>query len=96
MKNRELYQQKVQAQLDEWRADFDKFKAKASDASADSQLDINRNLKSLEAKIEEGRKKLSEISDFGEETWDSASENVRSGWESVKSGANDAIARLKR
>lgn len=96
MQNRELYQQKAQAQLDEWRADFDKLKAKMSDASADRQLDINRNLNILERKIEEGREKLSDISQFGEDSWETASANVRSAWDSVKFEANDVIAKLKR
>lgn len=96
MKNKELYQQKVQAQLDEWRADFDKFKARASSASAEGQLDINKNLTSLETKIEEGKDKLAEIARFGEASWESASESLRSGWESVKSEANATIAKLKR
>lgn len=96
MKNKELYQQKVQAQLDEWRADFDKLSARASGASADRQLDMKRHLKALEKKIQEGRDKLSEISKFGEESWESASDSVRSAWESVKSEANEAITKLKR
>jgi hypothetical protein len=96
MQNRKLYQQKAQAQLDEWRADFDKLKARASGASADRQLDISRNLKVLERKIEEGRGKLSEISRYSEDSWESASETVRSAWDSIKFEANDLIAKLKR
>ena len=96
MQNQELYQQKAQAQLDEWRADLDKLKAKVSGDSADRQLDINRNLKVLERKIEEGREKLSDISQIGEDSWESASANVRSAWDSVKFEANDLIAKLKR
>jgi hypothetical protein len=39
MNEKELYQQKKQAQLDEWKAEVDKLKAKASGASADAQMD---------------------------------------------------------
>lgn len=96
MQNRKLYQRKAKAQLAQWRADFDKLKARASGASADRQLEINRNLKVLERKIEEGRDRLSEISRYSEDSWESASENVRSAWESIKFEANDIIAKLKR
>ncbi|MBS3804631.1 MAG: coiled coil domain-containing protein [Oleiphilaceae bacterium] len=96
MKDKEIYQRKIQAQLDEWRADIDKLKARASGAGADSQLEINKNLRILESKVEEGKEKFLEISRYGEAAWDSASESVRSGWESVKSEANDALTKLKR
>ena len=57
MNEKELYQQKKQAQLDEWKAEVDKLKAKASGASADAQLELNREIDTLEGKIEQGRAK---------------------------------------
>ncbi|MDX1588572.1 MAG: hypothetical protein R3296_06510 [Oleiphilaceae bacterium] len=96
MKNKELYQQKVQAQLDEWRADFDKLSARAKGANADTRLDLNKGLKTLEGKMAEGREKFAEISRMGEDAWDSTSDSVRSGWESVKSEANEVLAKLRR
>ncbi len=44
MNEKELYQQKKQAQLNEWKAEFDKLKAKASGASADAQLELNKQI----------------------------------------------------
>jgi len=52
MNEKELYQQKTQAQLDEWKAELDKLKAKASSASADTQLELNKQIKALEGKLE--------------------------------------------
>ncbi|MFA7083700.1 MAG: hypothetical protein WC141_04095 [Arcobacteraceae bacterium] len=40
MQDKELYEQKKQAQLDEWKADIDKLKAKASMMNADAQIKI--------------------------------------------------------
>ena len=51
MNDKELYQQKKQAQLDERKADLDKLKAKASMASADIQIRINEQIKTLEDKF---------------------------------------------
>lgn len=96
MKNKELYQRKAQAQLDEWRADFDKFSAQASRASADRKIEINKHLKELENKIVEGKDRVAEMSQFRTDAWESASEGVRCGWESVKSRANRVTAELKR
>lgn len=96
MKNKELYQQKAQAQLDEWRADFDKFSAQASRANADRKIEINKHLSELENKIIEGKEKVSEMSRLGADAWESASESVRCGWESVKLKANRVTAELRR
>jgi hypothetical protein len=52
MTDKELYQQKKQAQLDEWRAEVNKLKARASGASADAQLEMNKQIKALESRIE--------------------------------------------
>ncbi len=96
MKDRELYQQKMQARLDEWKAEVDKLKAKSSGASADVQLDINRQIKMLERNIEEGKAKLSEIAAAGGDAWESIKEGVESAWDALKSGVADAAAKFKK
>jgi len=55
--------------LDEWTAEVDKLKAKASGASADAQLELNKQIEALEGKIEEGKTKLTEIADASEDAW---------------------------
>ncbi len=96
MNDKELYQQKMQARLDEWKAEVDKLKAKSSGASADAQLDINRQIRALERKIEEGKGKLSEIAAASEDAWESIKDGVESAWDALKSGVTDAAAKLKR
>jgi len=96
MNDRDLYQQKMQARLNEWNAEVDKLKAKASGASADVQLDINEQIRVLERNIEEGKGKLSEIAAAGEDAWESIKEGVESAWDSLKSGVTDAAAKLKK
>jgi len=44
MNEKELFKQKFQAQLDEWKADIAKLKAKASGAEADVQIAINKQV----------------------------------------------------
>jgi len=96
MNDKELYQQKMQARLDEWKAQVDKLKAKASGASADAQLDINRQIRVLERNIEEGKAKLSEITAAGEHAWESIKDGVESAWDALKSGVTDAAAKFKK
>jgi hypothetical protein len=86
----------MQARLDEWKAQVDKLKAKSSGASADTQLDINRQIRALERNIQEGKVKLSEIASAGEDAWESIKEGVESAWDSLKSGVTDAAAKFKK
>ena len=96
MKDRELYQKKMQAKLNEWKAEVDKLKAKASMASADVQLEMNKLIKQLEHRIEAGRAKLSELAAAGEDAWGAIKEDVESSWDSLKSSVRDAVAKFKK
>ena len=95
MSDKELYQQKMRAQLDEWKAEVDMLKAKASRTKADARLKMNKHIEILESKIEEGKTKLSELSSAGEDTWESIKEGVESTWDSMKSAVSDAAAKFK-
>lgn len=95
MSEKELYQQKRQAQLDEWKAEVDKLRAKASGASADTQLALNAQIKALEGKIEEGKAKLAELAEASDDVWESIKEGVESSWDSLKSAFRDAASKFK-
>jgi uncharacterized coiled-coil DUF342 family protein len=95
MSEKELYRQKRQAQLDEWKAEIDKLKAKASGASADIQLKLNEQIRELEAKLEKGMAKLAELADAGEDAWESLKEGLESAWESLKSAIGEAKGKFK-
>ena len=95
MTDKELYQQKMQAQLDTWKAEVDKLKARASGLSADAQLEMGKHIDTLEGKIEDGRAKLSELSQAGEEAWGPLKEGVESAWDTLKSAVSDAAAKFR-
>lgn len=96
MSDKKLYKQKKQAQLDELRADVDKIKAKASEASADAQLKMNEQIRVLESKIEDGKFKLSQLAETSDDMWESSKDNVDATWDALKSAVNDAAAKLKK
>lgn len=95
MNDKKLYLKKKQAQLDEWKADLDKLKAKASGASADSQLELNQHIAALDGKIKEGKVKLDEVSDANDDAWESIKKGVESSWGALKSAFNDAKSKYK-
>ncbi|MBK6289918.1 MAG: coiled coil domain-containing protein [Gammaproteobacteria bacterium] len=96
MSDKELYQQKMQARLDEWRAEVDKLKARTSGASADAQLKMSKQIKTLESKIEEGKTKLSQLAEAADDAWELIKDDVESTWDSLKSAAGDAAAKFKK
>lgn len=95
MSDKELYRQKKQAELDEWQAKVDQLKAKASGASADAQLEMNKQIEALESKIEEGQAKLAEIAETSDDAWESFKERFESAWDSVKSAFSEAASKIK-
>ncbi len=95
MREKELYQQKMQAQLNEWKAEIAKLKAKASGASADAQLDMHKKVKQLEREADELKNKLSELARSGEEAWASLRKGVESAWDHLKNEVQDAASKFK-
>ena len=70
MNDRQLYQKKMQAQLDEWKAEAAKLKAKAEQSDADAQLKARAQARKLEERIEAGHAKLEEVAATGDDRWE--------------------------
>ena len=96
MNEKELYKQKRQAQLDEWSAELQKLKAKASEASAEAKIEINKEIESLERKIDEGQNKLAELAHASEDAWESIKDGVESAWDSMRSAISDATSKFRK
>ena len=95
MSDKEHYQQKLQAQLDLWKAEAEALKAKAADATADAKIEMHKQVDALELKLEEGKLKLAEFADSGHEAWESLKDGAESVWISIKSAFSDAKDKFK-
>lgn len=95
MSDRELYRQKYQAQLDGWKADLDKLKARAAGAKADAQIEMNKHIRELDHKVHEAGAKLAELAAASEEGWDTVRKNVETTWDALKAGVSAAAAKFK-
>lgn len=92
---KELYKEKLQAQLDGWKADIAKLKAKADEEAADAQITMRKQFEALEHGIDEAQVKLAELAEASEEAWDSIKAGVESAWGSLKSAVSDAVSKFK-
>jgi len=95
MNEKELYRQKYQAQLDEWKAEIAKLRARASGASAEAQIELNKHVKELERRMHEAGDKLAELAAASEERWDSVRKSAETTWDALKAGFNAAAAKFK-
>lgn len=95
MGTKEQYQQKLQAQLDVWKADIERLKAKATEASAEAKIEMHKQADVLEAKLEEGKAKLAEFADASHDALESLKDSAESVWTSIKSSFNDAKDKFK-
>jgi hypothetical protein len=95
MNDRDLHRQKYQAQLDEWKADVAKLKAKAAAAKVDARIEMNKHLEELDHKMHEAAGRLGELAAAGEEKWDGAKKNVETTWAALKAGVAATRAKFK-
>jgi len=89
------FQEKLQAQLDEWGIDLAKLKAKAAETTAEARLEMDVQLVTLEAKLEAGKEKLAELADTSEDAWESIQGGLESAWGSMKTAFSEAAAKFK-
>jgi hypothetical protein len=95
MNDQSLHIQKFKAQLDEWKADLDKLKARATGASIDAQLDMQKRVDALDAKMVEAHAKLEALTAAGAEAWSDLKTSMESTWKELKSSLHDALEKLK-
>jgi chromosome segregation ATPase len=88
---KEVYQEKIEAQLKEWSAKIQELKAKAEQARAERKIELHKAIDDLRARKEAAQKKLKDIKEASAETWeklkgtmDKAMDDVKNYWESIK------------
>ena len=90
MSEKNLYEQKIQAELDTCKAKVAHFKAEVSSANATVQIEMNKKIKQLEDKINEAQAKLVELVAASEEKFVAMKKGVESIWQSTKSTLHHA------
>ena len=95
MSMKEAYEQKLQAQLDEWSAEIDKLKAKADSAEADAQLVYYKKIEELRSMQETAANKLIELKDAGDDAWEDLKAGIGSAWDSLGNALKSAASRFK-
>ncbi|KIH75577.1 hypothetical protein SAMN05660860_00300 [Geoalkalibacter ferrihydriticus] len=88
---KEAYRRKIEAQLEEWNAEFDVLKARAKKAGAESQMKFDQQIEELKKRRENVRERLKELQKSSDEAWhkmrdgiDKAVAELKSAWDKAK------------
>ena len=92
---KENYQARIEAQLDEWRADIDRLREKAKNATAETKLKYQENIDKLELKLDEGKSRLKELRESGSEAWEAVKDGADSIWDTMKATFAEVKERLR-
>lgn len=95
MNDKELYQEKKQAQLNEWKAGMLFFRIKSLAARAHSQLELAKHVKLLEGKLDEGRMQLAELAKTTGSGFETTKKNLEVTWDSIIITLSDTTAKFK-
>jgi chromosome segregation ATPase len=87
----EAYQEKIEGQLKQWSARIKELQAKAEEAKADTKIELQKHIQTLQAKKEVAQHKLKELQAAGADAWEKAKpdlekalEHLQSAWDNVK------------
>lgn len=94
MADKEIYEKKLQAQLDEWKAEMEKLQAKARGASADAQAEYDEQVKKLRAHRDEMAQQMKKLNDASGDAWEDVRKGVDSAWDSMSEAMKSAWNRF--
>jgi chromosome segregation ATPase len=92
--DKETYQKKLQAQLDQWKAEIDKLQAKSSEASADMQAKYQEQIKELREKRSEMEAEYDKIQAASAEAWKDFKTGADQAWENMSNAMKSAWSRF--
>ncbi len=95
MSDKESYLEYLQEQLDQWLEEVKELKEKAKVGGSRAKENLPDQIKVLERKVEEGMRKMKEIAEANEESWESLKEGFDGAWGSLSAGFKDAATKFK-
>lgn len=95
MSMKESYQQKLQAQMDEWSAEIDKLKARADKQNADVKLEYYEQIEGLRVKQKAATDKLSALMSASDDAWEELKAGVESAWFTLGEAVDRAAEKFK-
>jgi hypothetical protein len=95
MITKQAFQQKLEMQLKEWDAKFDKLKAMAKKAKAEIRADIKEQIVALTSKRAAAHAKILELGQHTEDTWEELRTGAEKMWGEMHEGLDRFVSHFK-
>ena len=95
MEKRDLYLQKISAQIDQYSAKIAGMRGKATEAHVDMKLEYLNLVEKLEIKRDGLKKKYEQLSKAGESSWKDMKEGTENAWNELKESFAKATEHFK-
>jgi predicted ATP-binding protein involved in virulence len=92
---RKAYEDKIDAQLEEWNVQIALLKARADKAKADAKLEYYKTIDTLQHKQDEAWTKLHELKNAGDDAWKDLKTGAEKAWDEVKAAFHSAGSKFK-
>ena len=92
---RKAYEEKLDAQLEEWNAQIALLKAVADKDRADAKIEYYKTIEALQHGQDEARAKLHELKTAGDEAWEDMKTGAEKAWDEVKTTFHIAASKFK-
>jgi hypothetical protein len=87
MNTKDVYKQKIEAELELVQANLEVLKAKAKIATTDMQISYLKEIESIEENYAIVQSKLHKLSEFGEGTWEHLKKDIEHTWDLISAYA---------
>lgn len=92
---RKAYEEKLDAQMEEWSAQIALLKAGADKRKAEAKIEYYRTIEALQKRQDEARAKLHELKSAGDEAWEDLKTGAEKAWDEIKTAFHEAISKFK-
>ena len=95
MSNRDLYVEKMKANLDSWNVSIAKLEAQAKLAEAGMKIKFNDQIETLEKQRAAAHEKLEELRTAGDGAWEDMRSGLESAWDTMDKAMKSAASRFR-
>jgi hypothetical protein len=92
---RKAYEEKIDAQLKEWKAEIALLNAKSDKAKAETKIEYYKTIEILQGMQDRFRLKLQEIRIAGDNDWEDLKTGAENVWTEVNSAFQSAATKFK-
>lgn len=94
--NREAYLKKMEAQLEEWRVELERLKAKGKEAGADVSIKYNQQVEEFGQKIEAAREHAQSMKEARADAWENIKDGAETAWSELKEAFREMLSNTKQ